>query len=1002
MNIMKIVLLIGVLLTGVTLAAPAAKPENLALKAKVVATSEYNGTYSAKHVADGIIPEAGRNNSDGKEWAVKGNNHPDGVTLTLTWASPVAIAEVVYYGRSCYAVEAFKQCSVSVDGAKDPLLTANLEPGHGPQRMTLKQPVTSATLRLKFIGHHACQNPGAAEIEIYSVPPEEKALGPFIAMKPMTRVETMPYVEPVIKETPELAEKLQTGKLGFDKMLLVERNPYHISHVYVYHVEAFKPGGGIHIFTPDATGGKLEKIFDAGGGMVMDCSLSYDAKEILFSYKRKPTLTEHNGTSGHLNHMTTDRDAKYQVFRMDLKERIPVLLTDHYSNNFNPCWLPDGRIAFLSDRKLSFAYCFTSSSPLLYRMERDGSNVFKMSHGYLNDFTPSILNDGRVIYSRWEYVDRPACPIQSLWTLRPDGTKLEGFFGNRVLEPGTFMEARSIGNTRKVLCVLTGHNGSCRGALGIIDPSFGANAQEGIRNITPEIFIPDVEGNNRRVHGPYGNELVNKGPYENPFPIDEKYFLVSNMGTILLRDYDGTECTVVKRPVDKMGFFSPIPIRTVKVPPVITSSLPKGEHEPWGTVVMMDVYNGLEPDVARGEIKQLAIVEEIEKGDFAPHTGIYGYQFPLVSCGATYAAKKLWGYATVEEDGSAHFKVPSGVPFYFLALDKEGRAVQRMRSFTHFQPGEKQSCIGCHADRNYASQTAKTSTRAIASLRQPEALLEPEWGRRNFDYSSIVQPVLDQHCIKCHNARDQPGGVDLTGDKTDFWNVSYEHLARKGTHGEKDPFQHGVRDLEAVGQNPYVKWISSINGAEKNILMIKPRTWGAYPSKLTAIILSGHPDKNGKKRFSMDERSMRRVFAWMDLNVPYYKDSKTNHPDVPGSRMMRPAQLDKTLEDVRKRRCAECHEKVPRKFYTRITQIEDNNFLLAPLAKAAGGTEACGKVVFASKDDPDYQSLLKTFEPITQLMKERPRIDFPGAEYIPHKNAHPQLPGATCVKPPDA
>jgi hypothetical protein len=199
-----------------------------------------------------------------------------------------------------------------------------------------------------------------------------------------------------------------------------------------------------------------------------------------------------------------------------------------------------------------------------------------------------------------------------------------------------------------------------------------------------------------------------------------------------------------------------------------------------------------------------------------------------------------------------------------------------------------------------------------------------------------------------------------------------------------------------------VKWISSINGAEKNILMIKPRTWGAYPSKLTAILLSGHPDKNGKKRFSMDERSMRRVFAWMDLNVPYYKDSKTNHPDVPGSRMMRPAQLEKTLEDVRKRRCAECHEKVPRKFYTRITQIGDNNFLLAPLAKAAGGTETCGKAVFASKDDPDYQALLKTFEPITQLMKERPRLDFPGAEYIPHKNAHPQLTGATCEKPPEA
>ena len=440
-----------------------------------------------------------------------------------------------------------------------------------------------------------------------------------------------------------------------------------------------------------------------------------------------------------------------------------------------------------------------------------------------------------------------------------------------------------------------------------------------------------------------------------------------------------------------MGFFTPIPIRKVKAPPVIPTTLPNGEQEPWGTVVMMDVYNGLEPDVKRGEIKQLAIVEEVEKGDFAPHTGIYGFQFPLVSCGATYAAKKLWGYARVETDGSANFKVPAGIPIYFLALDKEGRAVQRMRSFTHFQPGEKQSCVGCHADRNFAVSPPGINRQAIAALRPAEQLVEPEWGCRKFDYSSIVQPVLDQHCVGCHNARQQPGGVDLTGDKTDFWNVSYEHLARKGTHGEKNPFQHGVSNLEGVGRNPYVKWISSINGAGKNILMIKPRTWGAYPSKLTEIILSGHPDAKGAKRVDMDAVSMRRVFAWMDLNVPYYRDSKTNHPDVPGSRMMRPPQLDRVLEEVRDKRCAECHDKIPRKFYTRITKVEDNNFLLAPLAKSAGGTEACGRAVFASKDDPDYQAILKTFDPITKLMAERPRIDFPGAEYVPHKNAHPQL-----------
>ena len=193
-----------------------------------------------------------------------------------------------------------------------------------------------------------------------------------------------------------------------------------------------------------------------------------------------------------------------------------------------------------------------------------------------------------------------------------------------------------------------------------------------------------------------------------------------------------------------------------------------------------------------------------------------------------------------------------------------------------------------------------------------------------------------------------------------------------------------------VGRDPYVKWISSINGAEQDVLMIEPRAWGAYPSKLTEIILSGRPDGEGGKRFTMDENSVRRAMAWMDLNVPYYRDSRTNHPGQPGSRMMRPPQLDEVLEDVRARRCAECHEELPRSFYTRITNIEENSFLWAPLAKSAGGEERCGKAVFRSKDDPDYAAILQTFEPITELMAERPRLDFPDAEYVPHAQVCPK------------
>ena len=186
-------------------------------------------------------------------------------------------------------------------------------------------------------------------------------------------------------------------------------------------------------------------------------------------------------------------------------------LTDHDSNNLNACWLPDDSIGFLSDRKPAFAYCWTSSTPILYRCDRDGSNVRRLSANYLNDFTPAVMEDGRIIYSRWEYVDRPAIPIQGLWSINPDGTGLAGFFGNRVLSPATFMESHEIPGTGKVLCVLTSHNGPCRGAIGVVDPALGANAQQAIGNLTPEVDIGLVDRGD-------GNHI--RGPYESPFPID--------------------------------------------------------------------------------------------------------------------------------------------------------------------------------------------------------------------------------------------------------------------------------------------------------------------------------------------------------------------------------------------------------------------------------------------------------------------------------------------------
>ena len=248
----------------------------------------------------------------------------------------------------------------------------------------------------------------------------------------------------------------------------------------------------------------------------------------------------------------------------------------------------------------------------------------------------------------------------------------------------------------------------------------------------------------------------------------------------------------------------------------------------------------------------------------------------------------------------------------------------------------------------------------------PQELRQPAWGVKGFSYPEVVQGVFDRHCIECHNEREQAAGVDLTGDMTDFFNVSYDVLCRTGTQGERNWMLHGSpsgAEYDSTrGMSPYVEWIWTINGAETNILEIAPRRWGSPASKLAEILRSGHPDQNGQPMVNVPDEDRRRVYLWMDLNIPYYGTSSSQHTAQLGSRHMLPPDLDAALADVAARRCVECHaEGVPRKFYTRVMNPEKNSFLLAPLAKSAGGTEQCGQPVFASTSDPDYQKILQTF-----------------------------------------
>jgi hypothetical protein len=918
-----------------------ALPENLSLKAGISANSEYSKDYKAQFVADGYIPDAGGKNDPGHAWCVQGTTHKTGADLTFEWDKPVVVAEIIYYGRTSWFLnECWKDYEIYHDDEQKPLVTGRFKMSHGPQRITLPEPRRIRKILLRFTSSYGGYNPGASEVQIFSVSPTAEDLK---KINKIARLRGDPFYKSDTEmeakiQSRRLAEDFRKGGLGFRSLVVVHRHAIQPTHVYTYHNEGFSPGGGLYVFTPDEDEGKLRELVAAPEGQILDCDVSYDGTEILFSWRKS-------------------KGEFYQLYRINVDGTGLRQITDGGSYNFNGCWLPDGDIAFLSTRKPAFAYCWTSPVGVLYRMVANGENVRRISANYLNDFTPSLMNDGRIIYGRWEYVDRPAIPIQSLWTINPDGTNLGVYYGNRVLSPATFIEPRAIPGDTRVLCTMTAHNGPCRGAVGIIDPSLGVNAQQAIRNLTPEVDIGHVDRGS-------GNHV--RGPYESPYPLDQEHFLVSRGGTILLRDYDGTKQVVVLRGKDGMGFYNAQPIRPRSRPPILSSLLPENT-ENWATVILQDVYNGLEPHIKRGEVRQICVVQEIEKSKMADTSyRAFGFQFPVVSCGATYAPKKVWGYVPVAEDGSAYFKVPAGLPLYFIAIDEHGQAVQRMRSFTNFMPGEVRSCIGCHEPRNNSPRRQNLLMAFRQSAGRPQPPTIPEWGLRGFSYSHIVQPVLDRHCVSCHSGTTPPEGIDLSGDETDFFNISYEILARQGRPGE----------------NPYTKWIPSFNGMEENILIITPKSWGSPASKLAEVVLKGHPDQYGKPRVDVDEAGRRRILAWIDLNVPYYGTSLSNYYQRKGCRQMIPPDFDSVLQRVARARCASCHGsdnkgivKIPRKVWLRITNPELNSFLLAPLAKSAGGTEACKTVVFESKEDPDYQAILKTFEPLRKMLVERPRMD---------------------------
>jgi F5/8 type C domain-containing protein len=553
-------------------------PDNLAFHANIEADSEYNSSYAARYVADDEIPTALSNNDASKSWCVNGETHRNGALIRFKWEKINNISEIYYYGRTSWELnECWKDYEISIDSSSNIIKQGRFEKRHGPQRISLDQPIQKKQLTIRFTSSYGGSNPGAAEIEIYprhlskkefqqlnqktdSTASYSKTSNANELQQLIVRLKNShddKYVQSdrheaqlksISNTTPDQdLSQLQHDILLFDvdKIIVIKRHEILASHVYTYHYEGFSPGSGLYVFDAKDPHKEPLELVDSPKGQILDCDLSYDATKIMFSWRQ-------------------NQDEGYHLWTINIDGANLTQLTDGPWHDYNACWLPDGGIAFLSTRSPQFAYCWHAPVGVVYRMNVDGSDARQLSANYLNDFTPYVLNDGRIIYSRWEYVDKPAIPIQSLWTIHPDGTNLSMYFGNGVLSPGTFMEARPIPGTEKIVCTMTGHNGPTRGAIGIIDRSKGVNTQEAITNITPDVIIPQVNQGN-------GNTPEPK-PYSGPWPLDAERLLLSAQGPVLVRTFaNNCQSIAIPAPQDGFQYFNPIPVRVRPRPPVTMS-----------------------------------------------------------------------------------------------------------------------------------------------------------------------------------------------------------------------------------------------------------------------------------------------------------------------------------------------------------------------------------------------------------------------------------------------
>jgi hypothetical protein len=644
--------------------------------------------------------------------------------------------------------------------------------------------------------------------------------------------------------------------------------------VYARH---FVMGGSHYAYTEALSDAQAERSFRAGAklclaevqpdglwretilletekGVIRDVDVDYDGRKILFSWKK------------------SDRGDDYHLYEMDAETRAVRQLTEGLGvADYEGCYLPDGDIVFNSTRCMQIVDCWWTEVSNLYRCDARGQNILRLTFDQVHLNYPAITWDGRILYTRWEYNDRSQMYPQPLFQMWPDGTAQTAVYGENSWFPTTIIHARGIPGSGSLFAIATGHHSRQPGELILVEPSKGRQEAEGVTCVAP------VRATKSVIVDHYGQD---KDLFAYPYPIDETCLLVtynpigwgrrftkrdeerSTGFGIYWMDVDGHREVLASRLGISCGRAVPLCARLK--PPLRPKTVRYSQSK--GTFYVQDVYAGSAmAGVPRGTVKTLRVVGLDYRaagigsnGNGGPGGGAM-ISTPVSIGNGAWDPKILVGDAQIYEDGSVFFATEARSPVYFMLLDEKGRMVQTMRSWTTLQPGENASCVGCHESKNSGPLATARPTQAMAAGAQ--TLVPVSGQRRGFSFKQEVQPILDRHCVSCHDGKDGKK-PDLTGTPVHdpsakrLWSRAYLAL----THARPDKAEDGSR-WRGDPNHKVLNWVSSASA---------PTLQKACSAGSRASVLFTKLDEGHCKSITPSEVAL--LAAWVDLGVPFCGD----------------------------------------------------------------------------------------------------------------------------------